>query len=182
MDGNDLLRLLSRWRIEVATVVAVPAVACAQPTEGAILRWLPLLVAGLALRTWARGHIDRTCLTTSGPYARLRHPLYVGSFAIGLALALMTRRPLLAPIYTLAFVGMYWPKAVREERFLRRRWGAEWERYAAAVGAIVPRRAAAGVLAASGCRFRWRRVVRHREWKTWLGAVALVAVLWLRAG
>src|SRR6185295_4620848 len=182
MGRQDVLRLLSRWRIDVATVVVVPALLIARPTQAVILDYLPILFLGIALRTWARGHLDRGQLTTSGPYRYVRHPLYIGSFIMGLALALMMRRPVLVVLYLLFFVVMYWPKAVREEKHLHERGGAEWDRYAARVGAVVPRlhraRTAAGDIER---HFAWRRVVRHREWKTWLGAVTVVACHWLRA-
>ena len=182
MGRPDLLRLLSRWRIDIATVAAIPAVLIAQPTEAAIVRYLPLLFAGIALRTWARGHLDRALLTTSGPYTQVRHPLYVGSFLMGLALVLMMRLPLLVLLYVVVFVGMYWPKAIREEKFLHERCGAEWERYAARVGAVLPRlQFRRSPVEGIDRHFAWRRVVGHREWKTWLGAVTAVAGLWLRA-
>src|SRR5262245_3386636 len=42
-----------------------------------------LIFAGLAIRTWAAGILRKTReLTTTGPYALIRNPLYVGSFLI----------------------------------------------------------------------------------------------------
>ena len=177
---HDVLALLSRWRIEVASAAAVPVVALANPSHHAILACLPLLIAGVALRTWARGHLDRRQLTSSGPYAYVRHPLYVGSFSIGLAIAFMTRHPLLPPLFGVVFVAMYWPKVIREETFQRERSSPDWDRYAAAVGSVLPRLHAPFVSADSR-RFTWHRVMRHREWKTWLGTVAALLALWLRA-
>lgn len=179
MLDDRVLHLLSRWRVEVATVAAVPALALAHPSHGAIVAYLPVLMAGLALRTWARGHFVRERLATTGPYALVRHPLYIGSFLMGLAVALMTRRPMLPPAFAGAFVAMYWPKAVREETWQRSRWGADWDRYAGAVEPLVPRRLGGGRAAGAGPRFSWSRVVRNGEWQTWLGAAAALAALWL---
>jgi len=179
--GRDaVLALLSRWRIEVAGAAAIPVIALADPTRGAILDCLPLLVAGLALRTWARGHLDRSRLTSTGPYAYVRHPLYVGSFLMGLAITLMTRHPAVPLLFAIVFPAMYWPKVIREETFQRARSAADWDRYAAAVGSVLPRLHAPFV-PDEPRRFTWRRVIRHREWKTWLGTAAALVVLWLRA-
>ena len=178
MADDHVLHLLSRWRVEAATFAAVPALALTHPSRRAIVAYLPVLMAGIALRIWARGHFERGRLATTGPYALVRHPLYIGSFLLGLGVALMTGRPLLPPAFAGAFIAMYWPKALREENWQRARWGADWERYAAAVDPLVPRglgRRASG----PGRRFSWSRVVRNGEWQTWLGAAAALVALWL---
>src|SRR5215213_5268758 len=42
-----------------------------------------LIFAGLAIRSWSAGILRKTReLTTTGPYAVIRNPLYVGSFMI----------------------------------------------------------------------------------------------------
>ncbi|HTQ43437.1 MAG TPA: isoprenylcysteine carboxylmethyltransferase family protein, partial [Polyangiaceae bacterium] len=118
-----------------------------------------------------------------GPYAYVRHPLYVGSFMLGLAFCSMTNVPWLAVLFVAGFLGAYVPKALREEAFLHRRYGDEYARYAARVGAVVPamrrRPEAAGTSATE--RFTWRRVLRHREYLTWLGATAALVAMWARA-
>ena len=114
--------------------------------------------------------------SATGPYAHLRHPLYVGSFAIALGFALMTRLALLPVAVVIVFVVMYAPRALREEKYLRRRFGSAYVEYAKRVGAVFPTWAALPP-PPSTARFAWARVVRHREWHTWLGVVALLAVL-----
>jgi protein-S-isoprenylcysteine O-methyltransferase Ste14 len=183
MSGDRVLVLLSRWRIDAATVLVLAVLALAHPSRRAIVAYLPLVAAGVALRTWARGHLERQAhLTCTGPYARVRHPLYVGSFLMGLAFARMTGIAALPLLFAALFLGMYWPKVLREELHQRQRWGGEWDRCASAVGPLVPRLRPAGPGVSAPDRvFTWRQVVRHREWKTWLGVVALLAAFWLRA-
>lgn len=179
MADDRVLHLLSRWRVEVATLAAVPALALAHPSRRTIVAFLPVLMAGIALRTWARGHFERGRLATTGPYSLVRHPLYIGSFLLGLGMALMTGRPMLPPAFAGVFIAMYWPKALREESWQRARWGADWERYAAAVDPLVPRGLGRRQATGHGPRFSWSRVVRNGEWQTWLGAAAALATLWL---
>jgi hypothetical protein len=176
--------MASRWRIEAGFVFATVAILFAHPTPVSIEHYVPLVIAALALRCWARGHLERRAhLTESGPYALVRHPLYVGSFVLGLAFCLMTNVTVLPALFALAFASVYLPKAWREETFLRARYGEQYARYADHVGAFVPR--FAGVRAVlrrpHAGHFAWQRVVRHREYRTWLGAGAAVAVLILRA-
>jgi len=172
---------LSRWRVNAATVLGAAVIVCARPTQRAILAFLPLVLLGVALRVWARGHLDRHhYVTQTGPYRFVRHPLYIGSFAMGLGFAAMTGLWFVPPLFVLLYVGSYVPKGLREEAFLRQRYGDEYAGYAARVGALWPHLQSAP-LPAGVRRFEWQRVLGHREWKTWLGVLAALAVLWARA-
>ena len=172
---------LSRWRVNAATVLAILAIAWARPTPGSILAFLPLVALGLTLRVWARGHLDRHHhVTQTGPYRYVRHPLYVGSFALGLGFAGMTDLWFVPPLFVFLYVASYVPKGLREEATLRRRYGDDYAGYAAHVGALWPHLPLTP-LAANSRRFEWRRVLGHREWKTWLGVLAALGVLWVRA-
>ena len=172
-----ILVVLSRWRVDLAWL-GLLALPWAHPTRGSILLGMPVLAAGVALRTWARGHLQRgERVTTTGPYAHMRHPLYVGSFLIALAFAVMTNLYVLPIVAVVAFVAMYVPKALREEAYLRRRFGAAYGEYAARVGAVIPSRGGPRASAPTQPRFEWRRVIGHREWHTWIGVAALLAVL-----
>jgi protein-S-isoprenylcysteine O-methyltransferase Ste14 len=175
---------LSRWRVDLAWL-GILVLPFARPTAYSIAIALPLVAAGLGLRAWARGHLERARkVTQTGPYAYLRHPLYVGSFAIAMGFAVSARLPFLVPLVAVAFVVMYVPKAIREEAWMRSRFGREYDVYAERVGAILPRwptRAPLGRDGAEGSPQRWQRMIEHREWKTWAGVAALLALLCLQA-
>jgi protein-S-isoprenylcysteine O-methyltransferase Ste14 len=180
-----VLVVLSRWRVELAWLVVL-ALPWAHPTRASIAAGLPMVALGVALRVWARGHLQRSQqgareVTTGGPYAHVRHPLYVGSFLIGVGFATTTALVALPFVVAFVFVVMYVPKALREEAYLRRLYGTAYADYAEQVRAVIPSWTVA--IAPSPSRFAWRRVMRHREWHTWLGVAAMLAVLcglWLR--
>ena len=183
-ESSRLLVLLSRWRINIGALAVIPVLLLARPTDASILRYLPLLLLGTAIRVWARGHLERqTQVTWKGPYAFVRHPLYVGSFLMALAICGMTQVPWLPLIFAGGFTVMYWPKVVREERWMRHRFGDDYGQYAAQVGAVIPfpRWGQPPLRLPGATTFAWRRVRRHREWKTVLGAAAVVGFLALRA-
>ncbi len=180
--SDRVLVWLSRWRVNLGTVLTIVAMAAARPGHPEILRAMPLVLLGVAIRIWARGHLDRReRLTQTGPYRLVRHPLYIGSFLIGLGVSAMLGRWFVPLLFTATYVAMYLPKAIREDRYLSARYGDEYRAYAARVGAIVPRLSAAAGGPAPSIRFEWRRVFGHREWKTWLGVAAVVGVLWVMA-
>ena len=154
------------------------------PSLRSILAGLPLCTGGLLLRVWARGHLIRqTPLAVSGPYAIVRHPLYVGSFVVGLGFLSMLNGPLLLPVYVAGYLAMYVPKAMREEQFLRSLHGEAYARYVQRVGAVWPRLASPGDPRPfpPGSTFSWRRVLGHNEWRAWLGALATLALMVFRA-
>jgi protein-S-isoprenylcysteine O-methyltransferase Ste14 len=108
-----------------------------------------LVAAGLGLAIWARWHIGEFWsgwvtlkvdhqLIRSGPYARVRHPIYSGlllAFA-GTALYVGEWRTLLG--FALVLVGL-WQKARREEALLAGRFGAAYDEYCKHTGALIPR-------------------------------------------
>jgi protein-S-isoprenylcysteine O-methyltransferase Ste14 len=77
-------------------------------------------------------------LVTWGPFARVRHPIYIGIFCfmIGMAIAFGHYRGLTlgVPLY---WIGT-WIRVVREERLLRAQFGAAYDDYAARVKRFVP--------------------------------------------
>ena len=121
-------RLLFRARGAVGAAAAVAVAALGQPTTGSVLWGLPVILAGLALRFWAMGHIGASARSsrigaqarvTSGPYRLLRHPLYLGNALIvaGMLVALWVP-PALAAAVAAGFVVAYGLMARAEEKQL----------------------------------------------------------------
>ena len=175
-----LLIALSRWRVQLGFCLAIAALVCARPTWHSYLLFLPLVLAGVGLRVLARGHLDRAeRVSTGGPYRFMRHPLYIGSFLMGLGVTLMALAWGFVPLFVAVFLIMYVPKALREEAYLSGRFGDAYATYASAVGAVFPRFARGVGPETVPSRFEWRRVWRHREWHTWIGVAAVLVSVWL---
>jgi protein-S-isoprenylcysteine O-methyltransferase Ste14 len=113
--------------------------------------WLggTLVAVGIVIALWARVRLggnwsgtvtlkqDHT-LTCDGPYRFVRHPIYAGLLlaVLGTAISQGETRGLAAlGLITLAFLR----KIAIEERFLRARFGREYEQYRAALPALIPR-------------------------------------------
>jgi protein-S-isoprenylcysteine O-methyltransferase Ste14 len=101
-----------------------------------------LLLAGLALRGWARVHIGRSSdtrrlhaqrLVSTGPYASTRNPLYLGNVAIACGLAVMIGAGLWS-VALAAALGLHYGRVVRaEERMLEAHFGENYRAYCQAV-------------------------------------------------
>jgi len=111
---------------------------------GIILIW-----AGIALAIWARWHLGQYWsgritikedhkLVRTGPYARLRHPIYSGLdlAAIGSALAI-DRWRCVAGVFVV-ILG-FCVKAKREEAMLSTQFGEDFEEHRRQTGFLLPR-------------------------------------------
>ena len=105
---------------------------------------VPFWVVGAVLRGWGAGHLVKNdALTMTGPYAFLRHPLYLGTILIGTGFAIAIGG-VLSVVALLAlwpwFGWKYFPRkeSLESERLVSR-YGERFERYRAAVPALWPR-------------------------------------------
>lgn len=103
---------------------------------GGALMILGLALAGASFK--ARLQAGRGRLATAGPYARIRQPLHLGLALVlaGHLLRLPSSAGLLATAVALLSRAI---TAAAEERDAAAAFGAEWEAYARATGAVVPR-------------------------------------------
>ena len=118
----------------------------AHPTKLSVAGGAPFVVLGQALRFWAAGCIGRyrgesvsaTALTTWGPYAFVRNPLYIGNAFIGFGWSLMAD-PLAIAVFVITFVLLYTVLIVpHEESFLMKKFGVEYSRYRKMTGSFFP--------------------------------------------
>lgn len=77
-------------------------------------------------------------LATSGPYAHIRHPQYVG-FALIMIGFFLQWPTLVTGLMLPVLLVMYWRLARQEEREAEAAYGADYRRYAGSVPAFVPR-------------------------------------------
>jgi protein-S-isoprenylcysteine O-methyltransferase Ste14 len=101
-----------------------------------------LLVAiGIGIRVCARGwkyEAGGQGLVTDGLYGYVRHPLYVGSFLIGLGLCLIIGVVWYALLYIAAFVLGHASSIGSEEASLGRRWPVVHADYRVRIPAVLP--------------------------------------------
>lgn len=134
---------------------------------------------GVMIRAWATGHIVKNQkLTTTGPYAHTRNPLYLGSFFLALGFAIAAHWA--AVLLVVAFwAAVYGPTITRERDFLRSLYGDSYAAYEANVPAFLPRltpwAGPPGEARTGG--FSFPLYLRHNEWQAGLGFVGVLS--WL---
>ncbi len=130
---------------------------------------LGLVLGGLAVRSWAAGILrKKEQLATSGPYALVRHPLYVGSFMMMVGFCTLIGDAENIWFVLGPFVALYILGILAEERALSERFGESWQEYANAVPRLLPRRLRPEVFA-SWSADQW---LRNHEYRA-VGAVLM---------
>jgi protein-S-isoprenylcysteine O-methyltransferase Ste14 len=130
-------------------LAVVGLVLMASPYGPTFVVGFALAGAGILLRVWGCGHLRKNRqLTTSGPYAHVQHPLYLGTFLITVGAIMAAGSPrmpgllvwiVVAPVFLLVFFGYYLPKKKRVEgRRLAERFPDEYGKYGAQVPAFLP--------------------------------------------
>lgn len=179
-----------RYRVRISFIFALLFIWRAQPRSVTFLA-IGLLVslAGIFLRQWAAGCVKKMDeVAQTGPYALVRHPLYLGSFLAGLGMLIASTvlTPAVSKPFldrTLFFWTFFWllidaiyrPKIANEEKNLRAKFGSAYEDYQKRVPQIWPRQLKKESFDFS--TFSWDLWKKNREYGSLLGAAVIYAVL-----
>ncbi len=162
-----------RLRVPFGFLLVAAFAWLSQPSVTTLTVGFPVALAGVALRAWAAGHLAKNeQLATSGPYAHLRNPLYLGTLTVAAGLAIAARRLELAVLFAVVFALVYLPAMELEEQHLRKLF-PQYAEYAANVPLLLPRLQRWG----GGSRFRRDLYVRNQEYQALLGFLAGAALL-----
>ena len=174
-SGNFFFRFRNAlFPVVVLTVILFtrPALFLGSPTLDRVVAALGLAVAlgGQCFRLLVigfvyikrggkDGHIYAKNLVTEGFYAHTRNPMYVGNFMIALGMSMIygafEMYALVVPFFFFAYLSI----VVAEERYLRERFGNEYDEYARSVNRFIPDLRGIRKSLAS-YRFDWKRALR----------------------
>ena len=99
-----------------------------------------LSVAGIVIRFWAGGYVKKDKeLATTGPYAFVRNPLYVGNVLIALGFCILSGQAWSFAALAVLYLWLYIPSIRKEERTLSKLFGDDFVRYKKHVRAMWPR-------------------------------------------
>ncbi len=103
----------------------------------AVLAWGAVRRLGRQFRIQAGLYSDHELVRT-GPYGRLRHPIYASLLAILLSTLLLLTKPLWIGVSLVFFIAGTEVRVRAEDRLLASRFGAEFEAYRKSVPAYIP--------------------------------------------
>jgi protein-S-isoprenylcysteine O-methyltransferase Ste14 len=163
--------LVARLRVASGFVLVLAFAWFSAPDFRSLAGGLPVSLAGLLLRAWATGHLEKNIrLAESGPY--VRNPLYLGTLLVATGLVIASRTWLLAALFAVVFVLIYLPVIELEEQHLSNlfpNFGAYSKRVPSLWLTLQPIK--------SDARFRWSLYIRNREYQALLGFLAGEAFL-----
>lgn len=141
------------WRRAIVYVAILALIALAlisRPHPWFFAAGVVLITVGEIIRIWGTGHLEKNQrLVTSGPYAHVKNPLYLGTLLIMFGFAASATHPSEVSIWVLCgllpfglacYFIYYFPKKKRVEYDrLRRRFGDDAEDYIRSVPDLLPR-------------------------------------------
>jgi protein-S-isoprenylcysteine O-methyltransferase Ste14 len=128
----------------IPTILALAMVLLlARPNEFSIIFGVIIVFAGEGIRVWASGHLIRNDeVTTSGPYAYLRDPLYLGRLLLLIGFCVMGwgYNWIILLIGLGVFFFNYMPRKYRKEMArLESIFGEDYRDYASCTYSLMPR-------------------------------------------
>jgi protein-S-isoprenylcysteine O-methyltransferase Ste14 len=173
-------------------ILLIPSARIADDPAGIGIAGLVIALIGQTIRAGTiglayiiRGGRDHRVyaeeLVTSGIYAHVRNPMYLGNAFLLAGLAIASNSWLFVLAGVPIALAVHATIIAAEEDFLRQKFGAEYEAYCARVPRLLPK--LPGLAARfRGMRFDWRKVVRQEYAKPfdWIVAIAVVIIfnLW----
>lgn len=163
------MKRLARLRVPLGFLFAGLVLWLAQPTPRTLLAGAVIALLGEGIRIWAAGHLEKGReVTSSGPYALTRHPLYLGSSVIALGLAIACASVPAAAI-VIGYMALTLTAAIRtEEAHLTEKFGAAYPDYRAGRMSVTR-------------GFSLERAMRNREYRAATGVLVVLAFLFWKA-
>ena len=161
-----MLHRIARLRVTIGFISSIAVLWLARPTLRSLIAGAVIATLGEGIRLWAAGHLEKGReVTTSGPYAFTRHPLYLGSTMIGVGLAVASASAAVATI-VVGYLAITLPAAIAtEEAHLTEKFGKAYPAYRD------------GLAAGAQRRFSFARAMRNREYRAVAGLLAVMAIL-----
>ena len=124
----------------IGVILVVVFAVLSQPTLYFFILGCLLVLDGLLIRLYASGFVYKNKeLSTSGPYAYVRHPLYTGNILILIGISLASGC-ISAFVISIIFFWFYYPAAIEyEDRKLKSLFPDSWDSWSQQTPALVPK-------------------------------------------
>jgi protein-S-isoprenylcysteine O-methyltransferase Ste14 len=175
---HPVIGFLFRRRTLIVLLAILALAWFSKPQPAMIVAALAVAFLAEVWRVWAAGTIHKTEeLTTAGPYAYVRHPLYVGSFLHAIAYCLFSGRWESFLIVPPLFFLLYGAAVSTEEAMLRKIFGRRYDEYSERVPRFVPR---LGSRPRGEGAFSWAQVAANKEYVNVIWVVILSSLFVLK--
>jgi len=178
MNVKERLRRWFKLRFAILYPFGIFMILFANCDDKSLGSGIPFIIAGELIRLWANGYaIKSEKLTTSGPYAIVRHPLYLGTMLLAVGFIVLLRIYYVGPALLVVMAIVYAGTIRKEERMLEGKF-KEYADYRKKVPAMVP--TLFPYRGGEKWGFSFERLIRSQEYKPLLWIAALVIVFYLK--
>ena len=151
----DRIRFNEILRQGIGLLLVAVCAYFARPDRGTVTAGLVLATLGQIFRIYAAGFIFKNKqLAKNGPYALVRHPLYLGNFMILIGFTIACANLYVVAVVVLFFLIWYPAAIAYEDSKLERIFEDEWREWSNNIRAIIPG------------RFRWSDL-KAEGWDTY---------------
>jgi protein-S-isoprenylcysteine O-methyltransferase Ste14 len=168
-------------RVRLHFPLALVYLLLARPAPTLLASGLGVVLVGLLVRAWAAGHLHKESgVTVTGPYAHVRHPLYLGTILIRAGFVIAAGSLWIAAMIAAFFIFFYLPVFRREEQERVSGVPDLYELYRALVPALIPRFSPARFRqpgADADRRFSFGQYRVNQEWQAAVGCAVLLLLL-----
>lgn len=184
MAENRFFRTLCSWRVRAGSLGLVLVLVLAKPTPRSFSIGLAVCLLGIALRTWAAGHLRKEKeLAVSGPYQYTRNPLYLGNLFVGSGVVLGAHSWWALAIFVFYFLLFYPAVVQREKDRMKELFPEKYEAYRKFVPLFFPRFRSSS--SSGNTAFSWAHYLKNKEYRglaaaSIFWAIMLAKTLWLR--
>lgn len=176
MSESKFFSCLYGWRVRVGLLALILTLLFSRPVLISFLIGLIIISAGLLLRLWACGHLNKEKeLTTSGPYRYTRNPLYLGNVIIGIGVVAASYSWWSIIFFALYFLLFYPIIILVEKGRMQKLFPAQYGQYNQSVPLFFP--SFRPSWPKSPRRFSWELYKRNKEIRALLGALLYWAIL-----
>ncbi len=152
-DLSRFMPMIGRLLFRLRSLTSIPFILIliyfAHPTFISALIGTGLLILGEFLRLWAVGYAggatrSRTLgaardLVTTGPYAHVRNPLYLGNLLLSVGVCVIANVYWMIIVLLVGYFVQYLLIIASEEAYLRESFGSAYQTYYSAVSRFLPR-------------------------------------------
>lgn len=137
----DRIRFDEILRQVIGLLLVAVCANFARPDSGTVAIGLAMALIGQVFRIYAAGYIHKNKqLASTGPYALVRHPLYLGNFLILIGFTIASAN-LYVTIGVILFFLIWYPAAIAyEDSKLENIFEEEWREWSKNIRAIIPGR------------------------------------------
>ena len=147
----DRIRFNEILRQAIGLLLVAVCAYFARPDTGTVSIGLALAVLGQVFRIYAAGYIFKNKqLASTGPYALVRHPLYLGNFIILIGFTIASANLYVAAGVVVFFLVWYPAAIAYEDSKLENIFGEQWREWSKNIRAIIPGRARLSDLKTTG--------------------------------